>query len=1083
MDLLTILISGIGSGIAKGILNIWLADDDEMFTKEVSKNFVGILASKTKDIIAQRKGARQFEVISEEMAENLLPIFNASKNTSEERKKEIAQIIGVAINNLSVTPKILASNNFKPEKIEELLVAETVVPNEENPLMGFTSNEIELYKRIISEAAQYMVDIGSNLPKFTQQTFAEVLKRTDSITNIASKILEEVKQIKKLNESSDERYREFESNYRRAVVRKLDELTLFGVDLSQSSKRYRLSTAYVRLSAEFKNIDSKTSKGLVKKKNIPSPEDLEDLELLSINEVIHKSNRLLLRGPAGSGKTTLMQWVAVMSASSNLKRELESWNHCIPFFIRLREFSEKPLPKLEDLPALVAPALSSEMPKRWVNDKLKAQQAIILVDGVDEIAENKRTKIKEWLKDIDETYPNNKWIVTSRPYAASKEWLSEFGFLNANLQDMGIRDIEVFIEHWHSAVQETESSPEKKEELEILQKKLKTTIRENRAIRKLATSPLLCAMICALHRDRSTQLPSDRIELYRACIDMFLRRDIERSVDLVDYKSLGDRQKKVLLADFAYWLIKNSWSEVEISKVDDRFSKKLAGISKKPKELSGKGIRRYFVERSGILRQPTIQTIDFPHRTFEEYLAAKAIIDEGDIGLLANNATNDQWREVIQLACGMARKEEANEVIMKIIKIGDLNEPMKTTLHLLAVACLETTIEIDANTKYEVQSRLVKLVPPKNIEAVTELAKAGDLVLPYLSYNKKMNVKESSFCIRTLAIIGGDKALNLLSEYTKDKRKGIKKALLAGIKFSDEPRMYAKKIKLEFTEVYLGNKMPFEVLDVLPKLKIINCPISIKDLEVFSDLTNLLELHIPYSKSVTNLQALKNLDNLESLRMTIGQELDLSPLSNLKNLKNLDLEVNSLVDFTPLNNLDKLTNFKLYINNVADVNSLAKLSRLTQLNIFNAELKGNLGRLADLKRLDFFSIYEVSKEKFSQLSQLNNLQDLSIYEESVGDLNFVSSLTNLKSLEIYHLTTNDLSPLENLKKLKRLEIWHSTLTDINVLANIEKLKYLYIGNCLVKNIDSLKHLNLTIHNHRNRDEDDDREFVRISNNR
>ena len=65
--------------------------------------------------------------------------------------------------------------------------------------------------------------------------------------------------------------------------------------------------------------------------------------------------------------------------------------------------------------------------------------------------------------------------------------------------------------------------------------------------------------------------PSDRIELYEACINMFIRRDIERQVSLEDYVKISDRQKRALLADFAYWLIKNGWSEIELGKADERF--------------------------------------------------------------------------------------------------------------------------------------------------------------------------------------------------------------------------------------------------------------------------------------------------------------------------------------------------------------------------------------------------------------------------------------------------------------------------------------------------------------------------------
>jgi len=38
------------------------------------------------------------------------------------------------------------------------------------------------------------------------------------------------------------------------------------------------------------------------------------------------------------------------------------------------------------------------------------------------------------------------------------------------------------------------------------------------------------------------------------------------------------------------------------------------------------------VERSGIIRESTVNQVDFAHRTFQEFFAAKAAIDEGDSG-------------------------------------------------------------------------------------------------------------------------------------------------------------------------------------------------------------------------------------------------------------------------------------------------------------------------------------------------------------------------------------------------------------------------------------------------------------------
>ena len=59
------------------------------------------------------------------------------------------------------------------------------------------------------------------------------------------------------------------------------------------------------------------------------------------------------------------------------------------------------------------------------------------------------------------------------------------------------------------------------------------------------------------------------------------------------------------------------------------------------------------MERSGLLREPAAGRVDFVHRTFQEYLAAKAAVDNDEIGLLVTNAHDDQWREVVVMAAGM----------------------------------------------------------------------------------------------------------------------------------------------------------------------------------------------------------------------------------------------------------------------------------------------------------------------------------------------------------------------------------------------------------------------------------------------
>jgi predicted NACHT family NTPase len=242
-------------------------------------------------------------------------------------------------------------------------------------------------------------------------------------------------------------------------------------------------------------------------------------------------------------------------------------------------------------------------------------------------------------------------------------------------------------------------------------------------------------MLCALNREHKKQLPTDRIELYEACCSLLLgRRDIERGVELTSYPVLDNSQKYFLLDDLAYWMIKNGLSEVDLKLVDERFDRKLKNLTRVSQDISATGIREFFVERTGMIREPVMGKIDFAHRTFQEYLAAKAAAYEMDTGVLLKNAHDDQWREVIILAVGVpgATKQMCEDLVKGLIIRGDKEQKYRYQLHFLAVSCLETAVELGQEIKVEVEKRLSQLVPPKDMTEAEALAAAGELAVKHL---------------------------------------------------------------------------------------------------------------------------------------------------------------------------------------------------------------------------------------------------------------------------------------------------------------------------------------------------------------
>lgn len=100
--------------------------------------------------------------------------------------------------------------------------------------------------------------------------------------------------------------------------------------------------------------------------------------------------------------------------------------------------------------------------------------------------------------------------------------------------------------------------------------------------------------------------------------------------------------------------------------------------------------------------------IDFVHRTFQEYLAARsAMQDFDDVEVLLKNAAS--WHEVFVLAVGHASSRQREALLS-----GSTKTQGKRNLQLLALACLETAPDLNAELRAQIQRQAADLVPPKS---------------------------------------------------------------------------------------------------------------------------------------------------------------------------------------------------------------------------------------------------------------------------------------------------------------------------------------------------------------------------------
>ena len=360
-------------------------------------------------------------------------------------------------------------------------------------------------------------------------------------------------------------YARFEANYRQAVSRAVDYLDLFGVDVEPQSKRYQLSVAYISLTLQA------STNGTESSALVPAELLLEQLPL--------QQGRLLIRGDAGSGKSTLFRWVALMAASAgtllprkpdadNERKASNAWYTRVPILIRLRDCKNGRIPPISEFAQHTSRFLESP-PTGWIQSVLEQGRALVLLDGVDEVPRIDRQAIYADIENLVGTYQGCYYVLSTRPAAVETDWLKPLGFHEASLNPLSILDRDRLIDRWHEAVaKELDRAGKPSAGMRLLAEGLKAQFLQNSPIARLATNPLLAAVICALHQKRQQELPKSQSELCEALCHMLLERrekesHLDASVSSDAYRTLTYSQRKQIVSGLAHYMVRNERSTLE----------------------------------------------------------------------------------------------------------------------------------------------------------------------------------------------------------------------------------------------------------------------------------------------------------------------------------------------------------------------------------------------------------------------------------------------------------------------------------------------------------------------------------------
>lgn len=432
---------------------------------------------------------------------------------------------------------------------------------------------------------------------------------------------------------------------------------------------------------------------------------------LTIDDVVNFGKPILMEGPAGSGKSTILKQIGKRLIYGNEKREGKLG---LPIYMSVEDiFNGR-----DNLKCAICQKIESIIGDGTLSDASEKYQIHLLLDSIDEL-ENQE-KIIDTIQNLSISY-NIKFYLTTRNADA---FLPRLGTEIEKVQIQRFDDSQ--IRNFLSSFFKGDVSKANG---------LMDALRSNKIIERLPITPLTLSLVSILYEETDFEIPATITDIYDKFNDLIIGRAIVSSkIEFIDASF-----KARLLSIYALKILEDP-NHQPLTKIEyERFISTFLNGKVSPVKGTIDDVIDYMLVNTGVLYLKDGKYVQFTHASYMEYYAAMEIFYHQRVkeSLLVENFFDANWQNASIFYAG--KSKDMHDFLLKILEkiktASTINEFLASILGCgyLLQALYVTDIEDRKNVIKEVLHLSMNVLDLLKKMSASEMLLYKDYTMPIIN--------------------------------------------------------------------------------------------------------------------------------------------------------------------------------------------------------------------------------------------------------------------------------------------------------------------------------------------------------------